>query len=238
MHAVGTQAAPAYEGVASYAEALAALEEGLHAVEQTFTGLSLSEWQRTTVLDPLDAALPRWDVLTLAAHFDISIGLTLALLASAQEGQVGRDQVSFFIFDRNQVAPVVYQYALDVVKGHTPGTMMTKVRQTFASTLEAARSTPPETIGSGYYALMRLDEFVASRVVEAVVHGMDLTDALGRPPLEMPRATAITAAILDALLARRTVAGRPEDLKTDNLAFIRAASGRGPHPDPRFPLIG
>ena len=143
MHAVGTQAAPAYEGVASYAEALAALEEGLHAVEQTFTGLSDSEWQRTTVLDPLDAALPRWDVLTLAAHFDISIGLTLALLASAQEGQVGRDQVSFFIFDRNQVAPVVYQYALDVVKGHTPGTMMTKVRQTFASTLEAARSTPP-----------------------------------------------------------------------------------------------
>ena len=49
MHAVG-QAAPAYEGVASYAEALAALEEGLHAVEQTFTGLSHSEWQRTTVL--------------------------------------------------------------------------------------------------------------------------------------------------------------------------------------------
>jgi hypothetical protein len=48
---------------------------------------------------------------------------------------------------------------------------------------------------------------------------------------------AITAAILDELLARRTVAGRPADL-ADDLAWVRAASGRGEHPDPRLPLIG
>jgi len=234
----GAQPAPAYAGVASYAEAIAALDEGLQAVDTTLAGLTEADWRRLTRLEPLDATLPKWDVLTLAAHFDISIGLTLALLASAQAGQPGRDQVSFFIFDRNQVAPIVYQYALDVVAGQTPSSMLAKVHETFATTLEAARTTPPETIGSGYYALMRLDEFVASRVVEAVVHGMDLTDALDRAPLDTPRATAITAAILDALLARRTVAGRPTDLQHDDVAFIRAASGRGPHADPRFPLIG
>ena len=44
--------------------------------------------------------------------------------------------------------------------------------------------------------------------------------------------------ILDELLARKTVAGRPPDLG-DDLAWVRAASGRGPeHPDPRLPLIG
>jgi len=32
------------------------------------------------------------------------------------------------------------------------------------------------------------------------------------------------------------VAGRPADLG-DDLTFIRAASGRGEHPDPRLPLI-
>jgi hypothetical protein len=85
---------------------------------------------------------------------------------------------------------------------------------------------------------MRLDEFVASRVVEAVVHGMDVTDALGRQPLTTPRATAVTAQIMDELLARRTVAGRPADLVGDDTAFIRAASGRGKHTDPRLPLIG
>ena len=34
----------------------------------------------------------------------------------------------------------------------------------------------------------------------------------------------MTAAILDDLLARRTVAGRPDDL-ADDLAWVRAASG-------------
>ena len=46
----------------------------------------------------------------------------------------------------------------------------------------------------------------------------------------------MTASIIDELLARRTVGGRPADLG-DDLAFIRAASGRGEHSDPRFPLI-
>ena len=85
---------------------------------------------------------------------------------------------------------------------------------------------------------MRLDEFVASRVVEAVVHGLDLTDALGRDPMATSEGVAVIAAILDDLLARKTVAGRPADL-SDDLAWVRAASGRGPeHPDPRLPLIG
>ena len=47
----------------------------------------------------------------------------------------------------------------------------------------------------------------------------------------------MTAAIFDELIARRTVPGRPSGL-TDDMAWIRAASGRTPHPDPRLPLIG
>ena len=54
---------------------------------------------------------------------------------------------------------------------------------------------------------MGLGEFVPSRVVEAVVHGFDLTDALGRDTIATPKGTAIAAGILDELLARRTVPG-------------------------------
>jgi hypothetical protein len=93
-------------------------------------------------------------VFELAGHFDISIGLTVMLMADPQSGQVGRDRTSFFIFPRSEFAPVVYDYAL-----------------------------------------MRLDEFVASRVVEAVVHGMDLTDALGREPMATPEGVAIAAGL-------------------------------------------
>ena len=152
-------------------------------------------------------------------------------------GQVGRDRTSFFIFPRSEVAPVVYDYAYTMVDGKTPAQMPGVLRTTFTGTVEESRATSPGKIGSGYYALMRLDEFVPSRVVEAVVHGMDLTDTLGKPTMATPEGIAVTASILDELLARRTVGARPADLP-DDVAWIRAASGRSEHPDPRLPLIG
>jgi uncharacterized protein (TIGR03083 family) len=223
---------------ATYADLVAALDEGLAAVRDTFAGLGEAEWTRSTLLEPLDPALRPWTVRELAAHFTISIGLTLALVDGAQSGQTGRDRVSFFIFDRTQVAPVVYDYAVGQAQGRQPADLMRTLEETFVRTLQAAQSHAPDLVGPGYYALMRLDEFVASRIVEAVVHGLDLTDALGRDPLVTPRAMTVTAQILDELLARRTVPGRPTDLVGDDLAFIRAASGRARHTDPRLPLIG
>jgi hypothetical protein len=213
------------------------LEAELRRVEKTFTDLDATDWGRPTLLAPPDGSRPPWTLFELAGHFDISIGLTRMLIDSAGHGQVGRDRISFFIFARSEVAPTVYDYAYTMVEGRSPEQMPGVLHETFTRTVAESRATPPETVGSGYYALMRLDEFVASRIVEAVVHGMDLTDALGRPPMATPEGVGVTAAILDELLARRTVAGRPADLG-DDLAWIRAASGRGPHPDPRLPLIG
>jgi len=221
----------------SYEDAVNILETEFRQLEDVFRGLSDEDWRAPTRLRPLDESLPHWTVFELAGHFDISIGLTLMLLAEPQDGQPGRDRTSFFIFPRSEVAPVVYDYAYTMVEGKTPKEMPDVLHETFTRTIDGARSTPPETVGPGYYALMRLDEFVPSRVVEAVVHGMDLTDALGREPIATPEAVALTAGILDDLLARKTVAGRPADL-ADDLAWVRAASGRGEHPDPRLPLIG
>jgi Mycothiol maleylpyruvate isomerase N-terminal domain len=222
-----------------YEDTVRILEVELGQVEQAFRALSEEDWRTPTKLRPLDEAKAPWTLFELAGHFDISIGLTVMLVAEPQDGQVGRDRVSFFIFPRSEVAPVVYDYAYTMVEGKTPQQMPDKLHDTFSKTVDGARSMAPDTVGPGYYALMRLDEFVASRVVEAVVHGLDLTDALGRQPMATPEGLAVTAAILDELLARRTVAGRPPDLVGDDLAWVRAASGRGPaHPDPRLPLIG
>ena len=84
---------------------------------------------------------------------------------------------------------------------------------------------------------MRVDEFVASRIVEAVVHGIDRAHALGSPYLATADGIAMTAAILDDLLARRTTGGRPAPL-SDDLEWILAASGRAPAEDNRLPLNG
>ena len=221
----------------SYEDAVRTLEAELGRVEQAFRDLTDAQWQTPTRLVPLGETQPNWTVFELAGHFDISIGLTLMLMAEPQSGQVGRDRTSFFIFPRSEVAPVVYDYAYKMVEGKTPQQMPEVLHQTFTKTIQGARAMAPDTVGPGYYALMRLDEFVPSRVVEAVVHGLDLTDAVGREPIATSEGVATTAGILDDLLARKTVPGRPADL-TDDLAWVRAASGRADHPDPRLPLIG
>jgi hypothetical protein len=221
----------------SYEDDVRTLEVELGRLEETFGDLSDEQWQAPTKLRPLDETQPHWTVFELAGHFDISIGLTVMLMAEPQSGQVGRDRTSFFIFPRSEVAPVVYDYAFKMVEGKTPQQMPDVLHETFTKTIQGAQSMAPETVGPGYYALMRLDEFVPSRVVEAVVHGIDLTDAIGREPIATPEGVAVTAGILDDLLVRKTVPGRPADLG-DDLAWVRAASGRADHPDPRLPLIG
>jgi uncharacterized protein (TIGR03083 family) len=219
-----------------YKEAISTLEAELATVEAFVRGLSADDWNRPTLLEPFDAGSPPWTVQELVAHIDISIGLTLGFLGSIQEGQPGRDRVSFFIADRSQVAPVVYDYAKGLAGQHTPESLSDKLGETFRASVAGARQHPAETIGSGYFALMRLDEWVPSRTVEAVVHGLDLTDAMGAPTIANPAGVTTTKTILDDLLGRRTVAGRPPDLG-DDVAFIRVASGRATHADPRFPLL-
>jgi uncharacterized protein (TIGR03083 family) len=225
----------------SYDEMVDALaEEGLPTLQNTLAGLAAEDWERSTLLQPPDPDKPRWTVLQLAAHFDVFMGLTMPLVAEPMEAQPVVDRASFYISvsDRSKVSPVIYQYIVDHAEGHTPATIRDQVQGTFAKALEAIRTTPPDTIGPGFFGPMRLDEFVATRLVETRVHGLDLTDAIGAPPMPMPQTTTMAAEVLDEVLARRAVPGRPADLEGDDLAFSRAAAGRGDHPDPRLPVVG
>lgn len=223
--------------MADYEASVAVLSDELNRVEQAFRRLAPQEWARPTRLVPVDTAMPHWTVFELAGHLDIAIGLTRMLIEGRGDSHPARDRTSFFINSRSETGPVVYEYAYTMVQGKTPAEMPAVLAETFGKTIEECRSVPEDTVGPGYFAPMRVDEFVASRIVEAVVHGLDLTLALGREPVASQQGIAATAAILDDLLARKTVGRRPADL-ADDLAWVLAASGRADHPDNRLPLIG
>ena len=206
-------------------------------IEAAFRDLTEPEWAMPTLLVPVNPDLPHWTVFELAGHFDISIGLTRMLIGGRDDLQPARDRTSFFINPRSETGPVVYQYAYTMVEGKTTADLPGVLAETFGRTIEECRAVPADTVGPGYFAPMQVDEFVASRVVEAVVHGLDLTQALARDPIATPEGLALTASILDDLLARRTLGRRPADL-AENLAWVLAASGRARHPDNRLPLIG
>jgi hypothetical protein len=221
----------------SYESVIGTLEAELAAVAAVFRGLEQDQWRRPTLLVPVDPGLPRWTVFELAGHFDIAIGLTRMLIAGREDVQPARDRTSFFINPRSETGPVVYSYAYTMVEGKTPADMPDVLAETFTKTIADARAVPASLVGPGYFAPMRVDEFVASRIAEAVVHGIDLAQALESPYFATPGGIAITAAILDDLLARRTTGRRPADLP-DDMDWILAASGRAESGDNRLPLIG
>jgi len=221
----------------SYETTIDTLAGELSRIEAVFRGLTDREWATTTQLVPVDPDLPHWTVFELAGHFDISIGLTRMLIEGRGDQQPARDRTSFFINPRSETGPAVYSYAYTTVQGKTPADMPDVLAGTFGKTIEECRAVPADLVGPGYFAPMQVDEFVASRIVEAVVHGLDLTLALGRDPIASPGGLALTASILDDLLARRTLGRRPADL-ADDLAWVLAASGRAEHADTRLPLIG
>ena len=223
--------------MAPYESAIGTLEAELTAVADVFGGLRPDQWQRSTLLVPVDPDLPKWTVFELAGHFDIAIGLTRMLIAGQQDAQPARDRTSFFINPRSETGPVVYSYAYAMVEGKTPADMPDVLAETFTKTIAEARAVPASLVGPGYFAPMRADEFVASRIAEAVVHGIDLAQALGSPYFATPGGIASTAAILDDLLARRTTGRRPAVLQ-DDMDWILAASGRAESGDNRLPLIG
>ena len=224
----------------SYEETVEVLTETLDALEGKLETLSESDWTRPTRLRPPMEDKPSWTVLQLAAHMDFFMGMVGGLVGEAQSVPPILDRASFGMAasDRHEVAPAVYQIMIDHAEGHTPVTILDAVRGTFKQALEAIRNTPRDTVGPAFFGPIRLDEFVPTRVVETAIHGIDLTDAIGQPPLDLPRTYQLAAEVLDEILARRWVPGRPADLADENLAFVRAASGRGPHPDPRFPIVG
>jgi len=221
----------------SYESVIGTLEAELAAVAAVFRGLEQDQWRRPTLLVPVEPDLPRWTVFELAGHFDIAIGLTRMLIAGGEDVQPARDRTSFFINPRSETGPVVYSYAYAMVEWKTPADMPDVLAETFTKTIAEARAVPASLVGPGYFAPMRADEFVASRIAEAVVHGIDLAQALGSPYFATPGGIASTAAILDDLLARRTTGRRPAVLQ-DDMDWILAASGRAESGDNRLPLIG
>lgn len=127
------------------------------------SGLTPEDWERPTLLQPPEPEQPPWTVLQLAAHFNVFMGLTMSLVGEPESAQPVVERASFYISvsDRSKVSPSVYQHIVDHAKGHTPATILDKVRETFDQAFEAIRTTPPDNIGPGFFGPMHLEEVVA-----------------------------------------------------------------------------
>jgi uncharacterized protein (TIGR03083 family) len=219
-----------------YIELVSALAGQIESVEGVLRSLSADEWSRSTLLVPAEP-VPPWTVLELAGHLGYAMDMVDTHLSRASASPPTLDRVSYYDQPRGLLAPLAYRTATDVVANRTSAEILDYCSTSFAAALAGARNADPTFVGWTVIGTIRVDEFIASRVVEAVVHGLDLALALDRPATPSAAAVAWAAHVLDALNHRRHAVDRPKSMADDWL-WIQVASGRRHHDDFPTPLLG
>jgi uncharacterized protein (TIGR03083 family) len=219
----------------AYAEALDILDEEFGALKRTITAIGPDEWAKPTRLR-VNADHPYWDVFTLVAHINVATGMVQTLIKDTAGGTPSMDHTTFFVTDVAQVAPAVDTFTRNSAKNLSPDALLQAVVATVDEAIRMARTTDRGKTGPAFFGPMRLDQLMLTRIIEAGVHGLDLTVALGKPPHLTARARQSCAAQLEELLQHRRGLPRPADL-SDDVAFIEVATGRRRYPDTQFPVL-
>lgn len=191
------------------------------------------DWVSQVVLriDEPGFALPTrctgWNVRELLAHMWRDINrVNEALDAPVPEGVALTDRVSYWrppAYDRSADAGRIAKGARDISASYTSGRDVARAfDQIWRSIIEVAADEDPQRLVQKSGTVMTLEEFLATRVVEIVVHGLDLADALGREPWNTRDGLDLTTATLRALLK-----GDPPDaLRWTDVIFVDKATGR------------
>jgi len=181
-------------------------------------GLALREFEAPTRCRP-------WSVGDLLAHVRTVTGRLVQVIADPAPERADSDAIGYY-------RPAIF----------TPGTDTTRIRAATAehaaeggpalarafdqiwrtvATLVAAQD-PTRLIRTRHGDAMYLEQFLVTRVVEVGVHGLDLAEALNRPPWLTGPAARVIAGLLSA--------GWPADLAVslgwDRDALITKAAGR------------
>lgn len=173
-----------------------------------------------------------WDLHELAVHLTRGMARIATYLDKPVEGAVTKDRISYFRYDPAEVSAAVAERARREAEALPPERVADAFADAWRDSVQRASGLPPDRPIATIFGPMRLDEYTATRVLEAVVHHMDLRRALDLPPDPDPAAAEMVVGILEELLD----GPRPRNLGRDR--FILVGTGRLPHDDPRFPLLG
>jgi uncharacterized protein (TIGR03083 family) len=176
-------------------------------------------------------ALGQWNVAQLVAHIVRATTRVPDYLQRPVDGPVAVDRVGYWRYDAAAEAPAIAQRAIDQAAAVAPEQLPEAFADGHRATLEAAAAAGPDRVLSTIRGPMRLDEYVATRVVEVVVHHGDLRAALDLPPASDPGAARMVMQILEGLL------GEPRPRNLGRTRFIQVATGRLASDDPRFPVL-
>jgi hypothetical protein len=167
-------------------------------------------------------------------------------LAAPGDLPAEEDAVSYWrTYDPVADGPDIANRAKEIADAYATGADLARAfDEMWQARVAAAGEADPSRSVQTFGPVLRLDEFLRTRVLELVVHRLDLLEALGRRRDVDPRAAPIVIALLDGLLGEQ----RPSALGWTDVEYIEAGTGRRPISAEeratlgglaeRFPLLG
>ena len=176
--------------------------------------------------------LGSWNLAQLVGHLVGGVGRINDYLDQPVSGPVAVDRVEYFRYDAAVEAAGVAARGVQQAAEIGTARLAEEFGVRWRRSAQRAEALPADHVLPTFRGPMRLDEYVATRVLEVVVHHMDLRGALDLPADSDPAAARLTMGILEGLL------GAPRPRNMGRTRFILAATGRVAVDDPRFPVLG
>jgi uncharacterized protein (TIGR03083 family) len=171
--------------------------------------------------DEFDApsGLPGWRVADLVAHLSMCAGLAARWVAEPAPERAEAD-VGPYLLSLAAAASAVDEGARALAAAKTPAELRVLVHLAVDSLHEVVSATDPARAIPTRLGGMRFDDFLATRCVEGVVHGLDLS-----PPVDPdPGALRIaTRALLAALVVKAP--GHTVEVRVPPIAAVQCVEG-------------
>ena len=200
------------------APALAALRRETERTGTFLATLHEEDWARPTRCAPLS-------VLQLSAHA-LRGGMRIdeMLTNGPVDGEAEKDGETYFRYDP-AVGATMVQRAIEAAEDLNPSSAAAAWARTWSSVLDRAEQdlATDDRLYRSIFGIIRLSEYLRTRVVEVTVHTMDLRDALGLTPDPSAEGLRVACDVLRGLLGADTLA-----LGIDDVHFALAGTGRAP----------
>lgn len=207
-------------------ESVAALDAEYGALDELASGLTREE-----LLDL--SACRGWSRADLLFHMLLDAQRALVTLHSPVGGPADTDFVSYwrgFSASDERARAHARFVRLSVAASSDPGRIVSRWRETSAAARHAASVAADGFVTTQGHVLTTAD-FLATLVVEATIHHLDLVAGVDREP-PAAAGVALTTKTIDGLLG----AARP--LRWDDHTYLRKATGREPLDDDDRAALG
>ena len=204
-----------------------ALAREVGSVGQLLHMLKPKRWEQPTRCAPLT-------VRELAAHMlRGAVRIEEMMAAGPVDSEPEKDAVTYFQFDAGDEGPVIVKRAQES-SASFPKDLAAAWDLEWTKALQRARANlSDDPVLPNIFGLIRLNEYLKTRIVEVVIHHMDLDDALGKKPHPDAKALEICGDVLRGLLGTDL---RP--LGVDDVRFALVGSGRAQLNDKERELLG